>query len=200
MENRSLKRVLDFKLVYDCLAEASSGRVRLNALLSHWPADLLALSKLPRDCEAFWRQSATEDGLVDWDGFSGGLEKALKADEERLARGELPSQAEQSLRSLQTAASRPVAQVTSGEIERFLSSCRAGSLVKALARAGRDMHRWQVSIHKQNAAAAEKGSADSSEYSRNQSNRIIIVYRYYYWLSLHCRAGASPCGREGQER
>ena len=154
MENCFLKRVLDFKLIYDCLAEPSSGLVRLDTLVSNWPADLLALSKLPQDCEAFWRRSATSEGFLDWDGFSGGLEKALKADEERLGKRKsfTPTQAEQA------AARSPVAQVTAGEIECFLASCQAGSLMKALAKAGRDVHRWQVSIHKQNSAEETPGN------------------------------------------
>ena len=161
MESSFLKRILDFKLVYDCLAEPRCGKVRLQTLMSNWPSHLPAVttsvSNLPRDCERFWRLNATPEGFVDWDGFSGGLEKALKADEERIRNGTSAGR-----RPVQSPPSS-VAQVTSGEIERFLSSCQADSLVRALAKAGRDVHRWQVSIHRQNSASrvgeAKKGVA-----------------------------------------
>jgi hypothetical protein len=148
MENGFLKRVLDFKLIYDSLAEPRCGKVRLQTLVSHWPSHLSAVGNLPRDCEKFWRLSVTPEGFVDWDGFSGGLEKALKADEERIRKKGTST----SHRPVQSPGSS-VALVTSGEIERFLSMCQADSLVRALAKAGRDVHRWQVSIHKQNSAS-----------------------------------------------
>ena len=129
---KSLKRSLDFKLVYDCLAD-SSGRVRLDLLLSHWPTDTGA-------CESLWRQKATPDGFLDWRSFSGGLQAVLQ---QKGGSFQKPGQ------SSMAVARRPVAQVTSGEIERFLSSCRSSGLVKALEKAGRDVHRWQVFIHKE---------------------------------------------------
>ena len=147
MESSFLKRVLDFKLVYDCLAEPRCGKVRLQTLVSNWPSHLPVVSNLPRDCETFWRLSATPEGFVDWDGFSNGLRKALKADEERIRKGMSAV-----YRPVQSPVSS-VAQVTSGEIERFLSTCQADSLVRALAKAGRDVHRWQVSIHRQSSAS-----------------------------------------------
>lgn len=159
-----LKRVLDFKLVYDCLAEACSGLVRLDTLLSNWPPNTLALGKLPQDCEKFWRQSANSDGFLDWESFSTGLEKALKNDKERLRKEKHHTATHvQSLRSFQVARKSPIAQVTSGEIEGFLSSCQTGNLVKALAKAGRDVHRWQTSIHNQKSALpAEKRDASGT--------------------------------------
>jgi hypothetical protein len=132
---KSLKRGLDFRLVYDCLAD-SSGLVRLELLLSHWPADTVASGA----CENFWRQKASPAGFLDWQSFSGGLQASLQRKDDRSHKSE---------QSRLAPVRRPVAQVTSGEIERFLSSCRSSGLVKALEKAGRDIHRWQVSIHKQ---------------------------------------------------
>ena len=129
---KSLKRWFDFRLVYDSLAN-SSGLVRMELLLAHWPID----SPLSRACESFWRRTSTADGFLDWEGFSGGLRSALKDRSEKRQHLE-PG-----------AGRRPVAQVTSGEIERFLSSCHPECLAKGLAKAGREMHRWQVSIQKQ---------------------------------------------------
>ena len=131
---KSLKRCLDFRLVYDCLADPC-GLIRLELLLSHWPT----YANIPRACETFWRQKSTADGFLEWRAFAGGLQTALQAHDGFKKSGQPKVATDR----------RPVAQVTSGEIERFLSSCRSGELVKALAKAGRDMHRWQVSIHNQ---------------------------------------------------
>lgn len=165
METRGLKRLLDFKLVYDCLADSSTGLVRVDDIASWWPSDLLATNRLPRGCVRFWQQSANTEGLIDWEGFSNGLKTALESDASRLAKGELhvPSEAEQKLQSLMAGEHQSVAQVTAGEIERFLSSCQTAGLVRALSRAGRDVHRWQVSIHKLGSSAA--GSPKKTEDS-----------------------------------
>lgn len=162
---KKLKRVLDFKLVYDCLAEACSGLVRLDTVLSNWP---LADGKLPQDCEKFWRQSANSEGFLDWKSFSTGLEKALKDDKERLRKEKHHTASY--VHSRQVAARSPIAQVTSGEIEGFLSSCQTGHLVKALAKAGRDVHRWQASIHKENTALPAEKKDTSGMYA------LSIIY------------------------
>lgn len=144
-EKGLLKRVLDFKLVYDCLADSKSGLVCLDVLLSSWPS----LNTLPRDIEKFWRQSANSEGFVDWEGFSGGLKKALVAADEQLRKGIVASSTLQQSTACKPTAKKPLSQVTAGEIEQFLSGCHTGSLVKALAKAGKDVHRWQASIHQQ---------------------------------------------------
>lgn len=176
MENK-LKRVLDFKLVYDCLAEASSGMVSLETLLYNWPPHPLALAKLPQGCEKFWRKSATPGGYLDWDSFSTGLEKALKNDKDRLSKENhhVPSH---NFPSLHVATRSPIAQVTTGEIEGFLATCQAGSLVKALAKAGRDVHRWRVSLHKQNADShsmtghCRENTAESTTAKKGSSKKV----------------------------
>ena len=132
---KSLKRGLDFRLAYDCLAD-SNGLVRLELLLSHWPAVTVTSGA----CENFWRQKASPEGFLDWQSFSGGLQAALQPKYDRSHKSE---------QSRLAPVRRPVAQVTSGEIEQFLSSCCSSGLVKALEKAGRDIHRWQISIHKQ---------------------------------------------------
>ena len=148
----SLKRVLDLKLVYDCLADSSSGLIRVDLIASWWPSNAIAASKLPRGCVQFWRESANAEGLIDWDSFSNGLERALKSDASRLRKGELLPSEDQSLVS---GRHQSIAHVTAGEIERFLSLTHAESLVRALSRAGRDVHRWQVSIHRLNSSVSE---------------------------------------------
>ena len=110
-----------------------------------------------RNCERFWRRNATADGFLDWRGFAGGLQSALRKHDtsETTAQLDLAS------------ARRPVALVTSGEIERFLSSCHSESLVKGLAVAGRDMHRWKVSIQKQESHRSGVCITIFNDYAKN---------------------------------
>ena len=163
-----LKRVLDFKLVYDCLAEPKSGLVCLDVLLSSWPS----LNTLPRDLEKFWRQSANSEGYLDWEGFSGGLKKALVAADEQFRKGRVTSSTYKQSTACKPTTRKPLPQVTSGELERFLSSCHNDSLVKALAKAGKDVHRWQVSIHKQNSIPAGK----KGEYILLQPSYVLFKH------------------------
>lgn len=132
---KSLKRGFDFRLVYDCLAD-SDGLVSLELLLSHWPTD----TSTPGACKSFWYRNASPEGFLDWQSFSGGLQAAFQRKDDSSIMSD---------QSRLAVVRHPVAQVTSGEIERFLSSCRSSGLVKALEKAGRDIHRWQVSIHRQ---------------------------------------------------
>ena len=80
----SLKRVLDYKLLFDVLAD-SNGLIKLETL-KPWPNDLAAPVRLPRSCMKFWGQLANSEGYLDWEAFSGGLEKALKEDRYRMTR------------------------------------------------------------------------------------------------------------------
>ena len=185
MEAHTLKRLLDFKLVYDCLANSSNGLVKVDDIASWWPSEILATNRLPRGCVRFWQQSANADGLIDWGSFSNGLKAALEADASRLAKGELhpPSQAEQKLQFLVAGEHQSVAKVTAGEIERFLSSCQTAGLVKALSRAGRDVHRWQVSIHKLGSSAL----GSSTEAKKTEDSECMereYIYLCYITNSL----------------
>lgn len=186
MEAHTLKRLLDFKLIYDCLADNGNGLVKVNDIVSRWPSDLLATNRLPRGCVRFWQQSANAEGLIDWESFSNGLKTALEADASRLAKGELhtPSQAEQKLQSLVVGEHQSVAQVTAGEIERFLSSCQTAGLVKALSRAGRDVHRWQVSIHKLGSSVpGSPPETKKTDYSECiESSKMTCPLLHYYFL------------------
>ena len=165
-----MKRGLDFRLVYDCLADTRTGLVCLDAMVSIWPSD----SQLPRDCERFWRQRATQEGFVDWQAFSSGLEEAFRADEERLKKRRSNTSYPEQNPDCAQAASR-VAQVTSGEIERFLSSCHSGSLVKALARAGRDMYRWQVSMNKQTPTQSKVNPSNAAtEVRKSRKEKVWL--------------------------
>ena len=200
----SLKRVLDLKLVYDCLADSSSGLVRVDLIASWWPSSAIAASKLPRGCVEFWRESANAEGLIDWESFSSSLERALKADASRLHEGELLRSEDQSLVSGKR---QSIAHVTAGEIERFLSLSHAGSLVRALSRAGRDVHRWQVSIHKLNssgfgpAGAKTRTGGEDEVYGEEKcvcgSKSIIIVTGCHLSSSLQGVPCVTTNGEEG---
>ncbi len=141
----TLKRVLDYKLVFDVLSD-TNGLVRLDTLQKSWPGG--ENGTLPRGCLELWSQLASPDGYLDWDTFSAGMERALKADRFRLGKGELssPSKAEQTLHALQRGLGREgrgTSLASSEEMELFLSSCEQGPLVQALARTRKDVYNCQ---------------------------------------------------------
>lgn len=140
----SLKRVLDCKLLFDILAD-SNGLVKLQTLETSWPSDLSA-PMLPRGCVEFWREYSTSDGYLDWEMFSGGLEKALQADSFRLNKKEPLTEAEQRLKALRSEVA-PLSKVKAADIEGFLASCKPDVLVQALARTRKEVFRCQTSLH-----------------------------------------------------
>lgn len=142
----SLKRVLDYKLLFDVLAD-SNGLIKLETL-EPWPNDLAAPVKLPRSCGKFWGGLANPEGYLDWERFSGGLEKALKEDSFRLTKGgeeSNPSQAEQTLKALQSerGKAQAIPEVKAGDIEVFLAGCNSDGLVQALARTKKEVFKLQ---------------------------------------------------------
>lgn len=138
----TLKRDLDYKLVFDVLAD-SNGLVQLKTVHDSWPEDH---GKLPQGCLKAWNEVANQDGYLDWEAFSAGVERALKADRFRLRkrRPSSPTVAEQTLHSLQrrvgAVGPRPV---TSEEMQKFLSLCERQALVQALARARKEVYNCQ---------------------------------------------------------
>ena len=118
--------------------------VKLGTLTSMWPAELAAPTTLPRSCVKFWSEYANAEGYLDWERFSGGLEKAMKADSLRLSKGRrtpLPSEAEQTLQALQRR--EAPSHVKAGEIEQFLASCGGDALMQALARTRKEVYNCQ---------------------------------------------------------
>lgn len=142
----SLKRVVDYKVIFDILAD-SNGMVHMQVLQSRWPSDLAASPKLPRGCAKVWSELADRDGYLDWERFSRGLEKALKADSFRLSKGGgTPSEAERRLKALQKTELK-VPHVKAEDIEAFLISCGPEGLVRALARTRKEVYNAQRSLH-----------------------------------------------------
>ncbi len=135
-----LKRDLDFKLVFDVLTDAN-GLVRLSTLQESWPGDP---GNLPRSCLRLWGELATQDGYLDWEAFSTGVERALKDDRFRLGKpgSSSPSKAEQTLQSLQ-GGRRALQLVSSAEMELYLSNCEQRLLVQALARTRKEVYNCQ---------------------------------------------------------
>ena len=165
----SLKRLVDYKLLYDSLADPSNGMIKLTTLTTRWPRDLAA-SKLPRGLSEQWRTAADDNGYLDWEKFSSALKKALEEDKPRLSRNELTStsrhEGNPSAHPEQKIANR-APRVTAEEIETFLSDCRGDVLVQALSRTRKDVYKCQMSLHKleSSSAAKDKLAGQQSDYS-----------------------------------
>lgn len=172
----SLKRTLDYKLLFDILADRN-GLVKLQTLESLWPSDLSAPPMLPRGCTELWRQLSTSDGYLDWEKFSGGLEKALQADSYRLSKGDTkpPSEAEQRLQAMRSEFT-PLPTVKAEDIEAFLATCKIDVLVQALARIRKEAFRCQTSLHTLTSPAATTTTGKNGT-SRGQSSQFTNVAR-----------------------
>ena len=170
----ALKRNLDYQVVFDALADAR-GLVKLETLTARWPADANAPRLLPRGCIKQWRKAASNDGYLNWESFSSGLEKALAADATRLSqlKGDLnPSRAEQKLQALRGIDSKLPSStsrtVQASEVEAFLlSSCSAEKLVQALAKTKREAYKYQQSLSKMALANREKPEPKAGMHGEN---------------------------------
>ena len=178
----SLKRVLDYKLLFDVLAD-SNGLIKLETL-EPWPNDLAAPARLPRRCAKFWRKLANSEGYLDWETFSGGLEKALKEDSFRMTKGgeeSTPSRAEQTLRALQSERGKTklLPEVKAGEIEGFLAGCSSEALMQALARAKKEVFKLQQSVNTLSAPVAatptRRNSASQGKKGFNSRSCSLCV-------------------------
>ena len=169
----SLKRAFDYKLLFDVLADRN-GLVKLQTLESLWPSDLSASPMLPRGCIELWRQLSTSDGYLDWEKFSGGLERALQADSHRLNKGdtELPSEAAQRLQALRPEVT-PLPAVKLDDIEAFLATCKADTLVQALGRIRKEAFRCQTSLHALTSPATTTTTRKNGTL-RGQSNEFCL--------------------------
>ena len=182
----SLKRVLDYKLVFDVLAD-SNGLIKLETL-EPWPNDLAAPTKLPRSCGKFWSELANSEGYLDWERFSGGLEKALKGDSFRLSKGgeeSTLSKAEQTLRALQSERGKAKAlpEVKAGEIEVFMAGCSSEALMQALARTKKEVFKLQQSV---NTLSAPVAATPTRRNGPSQGIRRVsaAVHRFYSILCV----------------
>ena len=97
-------------------------------------------SKVPQGCVDEWRTQADSDGYLDWEGFSKGLAKALRADATRLSDVQASSL---KLSGRGFSLARPV---EAKEIEAFLCQCEGNVLVQALARTKKEVYRCHKSL------------------------------------------------------
>ena len=177
----SLKRVVDYKLLYDSLADPSNGMIRLTTLTTRWPKDA-ATSGLPRGLTEQWRSAADDSGYLDWERFSTALEKALEEDRHHLSRSGGFKMAREG--SEMEAGSRKkhgslAPRVPAEEIEMFLSRCGGEVLAQALSRTRKEVYKCQMSLHQlestSSSTAAPSSSSGKKDQSSNPSNTRVQV-------------------------
>ena len=150
---------------------------------SHRSSITLPDLKLPRGCVAEWSVQANKDGFLDWEGFSSGIAKALKADADRLKKmadmHALPtSGTEKMMKSLQGRKGRGLGArllarpVKAREIEAFLCQCEERALVQALTHTKKEMYRCQVILQKLN---SKKEEEEEEEEKRKKGENITTA-------------------------
>ena len=164
----SLKRIVDYKLLYDSLADPSNGMIQVATLTARWPKDLAACIKLPRGLPEKWRAAADDNGYLDWEKFSSALKKALEEEKPRLLSSD-GSQTppnfgtEEKMSNFQrrkVGAQAP--RVRAEEIEMFLSRCKGDILAQALSRTRKEVYKCQMSLHQLESASNRAAAAASS--------------------------------------
>ena len=186
----SLKRVVDYKLLYDSLADPSNGLIKLTTLTTRWPKDP-ASSGLPRGLVEQWRSSADDSGYLDWEKFSAAVEKALEEDKHRLSTsGRTPQAAGDERNKMESSPQKKdrslAPRVSAGEIEAFLSMCRGDVLAQALSRTRKEVYKCQMSLHQlesslneATAASASSSGKDIGKQQSNPSNGRVQVYKWF---------------------
>ena len=179
----SLKRVVDYKLLYDSLADPSNGMIKLMTLTTRWPRDLAA-SKLPRGLPEQWRTAADDNGYLDWENFSSALKKALEEDKPRLSRNESSRSEENPSAQRQQQFANRAPRVTAEEIETFLSSCRGDVLVQALGRTRKEVYKCQMSLHELESSAAAKDKQLVGQKSDSSNGHVKVKIITHAKLNL----------------
>ena len=163
-----MKRIVDYKLLYDSLADPSNGMIQVATLTARLPKDLAARIKLPRGLPDKWRAAADDNGYLDWEKFSSALKKALEEDKPRLLSSD-GSQTppnfgtEEKMSNFQqrkVGAQAP--RVRAEEIELFLSRCKGDILAQALSRTRKEVYKCQMSLHQLESASNRAAAASSS--------------------------------------
>ena len=204
----SLKRIVDYKLLYDSLADPSNGMIQLATLTTRWPKDLAANIKLPRGLPEQWRAAADDNGYLDWERFSSALKKALEEDKHRLNKADRsqapPSFGEEKMSVFQQRKGAQAPRVRAEEIEMFLSSCKGDILAQALSRTRKEVYKCQMSLHQleSTSMAAASSSASGKVVQSKQSDpsstsshvKVILInlciyhafkaWHHHRWLCL----------------
>lgn len=187
----SLKRIVDYKLLYDSLADPSNGMIKLATLTTRWPKDLGASIKLPRGLPEKWRAAADDNGYLDWEKFSSALKKALEEDKPRLlsssktdeSKTPLNFGAEEKMSNFQQRkAGAQAPRVRAEEIEMFLSGCKGDVLAQALGRTRKEVYKCQMSLHqlesasnRATAAASSNGKVAQPKQSDPSSTSVKVI-------------------------
>ena len=155
----SLKRIVDYKLLYDSLADPSNGMIHLATLTTRWPKDLAANIKLPRGLPEKWRAAADDNGYLDWERFSSALNRALEEDKPRLSK----TDSSQTPPNFQQRKGAQAPRVRAEEIEMFLSSCKGDILAQALSRTRKEVYKCQMSLHQLESSSNSTAAASSGK-------------------------------------
>ena len=172
----SLKREVDFKLLYDSLADPSNGMIKLTTLTTRWPR---AASKLPRGLPEQWRAAADDNGYLDWERFSSALNKALEEEKPRLSKTEAKEEKSFTHHAGQPKSGALAPRVVAEEIELFLSSCRGDILAKALSRTRKEVYKCQMSLHQLESlsrVAGAQGKNGKKSDPPTTNGRVKVLY------------------------
>lgn len=165
----SLKRIVDYKLLYDSLADPSNGMIQLATLTTRWPRDLAASIKLPRGLPEQWRAAADDNGYLDWERFSSALKKAIEEDKPRLSKSDgsetPPNFGEEKMAAYQQRKGAQAPRVRAEEIEMFLSSCKGDTLAQALSRTRKEVYKCQMSLHQLESLSVRVAASNSNSSS-----------------------------------
>lgn len=128
----SLKKQLDFKLVFDILCEPN-GMVLLDKLSNRWPSSEKGAECLAQSCMKHWTRAANPEGFLTWESFCSGLQDAIRAenasDKKTLGKSN----------GSDTAAAGNL-YVTTESMEALLSKCERKKLLEALIRSRKEVY------------------------------------------------------------
>ena len=189
----SLKRIVDYKLLYDILADPSNGMIQLATLTTRWPKDLAANIKLPRGLPEYWCAASDDNGYLDWERFSSALKKALEEDKPRLSKTDgsqtPPSFGEEKMSVFQQRKGAQAPRVRAEEIEMFLSTCKGDILAQALSRTRKEVYKCQMSLHQLEstsmAAASSSISGKNAQSKQPDSSSINSHVKVIKFLCMY---------------
>eukprot|EP00731_Ephydatia_muelleri_P024011 Em0016g282a len=166
----TLRRKLDFKLVFDALAD-KNGTVQLEVLSSHWPSNGARPSSLPSDCLSLWSQLADSKGCLDWLAFSKGITRALEGFCSN-GTSDPPTGRLQSLWEEKRARNC----VSATDIEGFLKSCSKDELTRALISSRKEVYSCQAPLQMMKMARGKAVFAEHNEEAFIADTSLSQVY------------------------
>ena len=134
----SLKKQLDFKLVFDVLCEPN-GMVSLDKLSEHWPSSETGADRLEQSCMKHWTRAANQAGCLSWECFCAGVRGAI------LAETDINKMDLDKSRSLEVSKSDNF-YVPTERMEAMLSKCERPKLLEALTRSRKEAYNQQQAL------------------------------------------------------